>query len=172
MERGFSLVESLVVVALLGLMLSLAVPELQRVLARSQVQAAAQAFVRDMSWARSEALKRSMRIGVCTSSNGLVCGAQGWAGGWLVFVDDNGNGLLDGQDELLRTQSALHGVLSMASSNPNNDRLQFVFQSQGVARAAAQSLLVKSQAGEQQRLVCVSMQGRAALRPSGDLLCE
>jgi len=118
MERGFSLVESLVVVVLLGLMLSLAVPELQKGLARSQVQAAAQAFVRDMTWARSEALKRSMRIGVCTSSNGLVCGAQGWAGGWLVFVDDNGNGLLDGQDELLRTQSALHGVLSMREQQP------------------------------------------------------
>ena len=172
MERGFSLVESLVVVALLGLMLGLAVPQLQQVLARSQVQAAAQAFVRDMTWARSEALKRSVRIGVCTSSNGWVCGAQGWAGGWVVFVDDNGNGVLDGSDERLRTQSALAGVVSMASNSPHNDRLQFVFQTQGVARAAAQSMLVTSTAGGQQRLVCVSMQGRAALRPAGEPLCD
>ena len=172
MERGFSLVESLVVVALIGLLLALAVPALQQVLARSQVQSAAQAFVRDMTWARSEALKRSLRIAVCTSVNGLVCGTQGWAGGWVVFVDDNGNGVLDGADELLRAQSAWTGVASMASSSPMNDRLQFVFQSQGVARAAGQSLLVKSQVGDQQRLVCVSMQGRAALRPAGDTLCD
>lgn len=169
MARGFSLVESLVVVAVIGLMLTLAVPNLQRTLANRQVMAAAQAFVRDMAWARSEALKRSMRIGICTSVNGLVCGKQGWASGWIVFVDDNGNGVLDGSDELLRVQGAL-GVASVASSSPANDHLQFVFQSQGVARSAAQSLMV-SQSGYQ-RLVCVSMQGRAALRPAGDLQCN
>ena len=96
MTRGFSLVESLVVVAVIGLMLGLAVPHVQRLLASRQVLAAAQAFVRDMAWARSEALKRSMRIGICTSVNGQVCGNQGWASGWIVFVDDNGNGVLDG----------------------------------------------------------------------------
>jgi type IV fimbrial biogenesis protein FimT len=169
MARGFSLVESLVVVAVIGLMLSLAVPNLQRLLASRQVLAAAQAFVRDMAWARSEALKRSMRIGICTSVNGLVCGNQGWARGWIVFVDENGNGVLDDSDELLRVQAAL-GVISMASSNPVNDHLQFVFQSQGIARSAAQSLMVTS--SDQQRLVCVSMQGRAALRPAGDLQCN
>ncbi len=169
MARGFSLVESLVVVAVIGLMLALAVPNLQRLLASRHVLAAAQAFVRDMAWARSEALKRSMRIGICTSVNGLVCGNQGWASGWIVFVDENGNGVLDGSDELLRVQAAL-GVASMASSNPVNDHLQFVFQSQGVARSAAQSLMVTT--SDQQRLVCVSMQGRAALRPAGDLQCN
>lgn len=169
MSRGFSLVESLVVVAVIGLMLSLAVPNVQRLLASRQVLAAAQAFVRDMAWARSEALKRSLRIGICTSVNGVVCANQGWAHGWIVFVDDNGNGVLDGSDELLRVQAAL-GVTSMASSSPTNDHLQFVFQSQGVARSAAQSLMVT--ASNQQRLVCVSMQGRAALRPVGDLLCN
>ena len=172
MTRGFGLVESLVVVGLVGLLLVLAVPELQQALARSQVQAAAQAFVRDMTWARSEALKRSSRIGVCTSVDGRLCGPQGWATGWVVFVDENGNGVLDGQDELLRTQGTWSGVASMASSNPVNDRLQFVFQTQGVARAAAQSLLVTSHVGGQRRLVCISMQGRAALRPAGDALCD
>lgn len=169
MGRGFSLVESLVVVAVMGLMLALAVPNLQRLLASRQVLAAAQTFVRDMAWARSEALKRSMRMGICTSVNGLVRGDQGWAHGWIVFVDENGNGMLDGSDELLRVQGAL-GVASMASSKPADDHLKFVFQSQGVARSAAQSLMVTT--SDQQRLVCVSMQGRAALRPAGDLQCN
>lgn len=168
MQRGFSAVEVMVVVAVLGGLLAAGLPGLQHSLASRRVTLAAQAFVRDMAWARSEALMRSQPVGVCASVNGLACDAQGWAQGWLVFVDENGNGVRDGNDTVLRVQSD-PGISSMASSTPANDRLQFVFQSQGIAHAAAQSLRVTS--GQQQRLVCVSMQGRAALRAVGALTC-
>lgn len=150
----------------------MAAPSLSAWLGRTQVDALAQAFVRDMRWARTEAIKRSLRVSVCSSADARQCSAQGWAFGWVVFTDDNGNGWIDSGDEILRVQSRMTGVASMAGTHPANDHLQFTFQSQGVARSAAQSLWLTDTTHSQQRLVCVSMQGRAALRPRGDLACD
>ena len=172
MQKGFSVVEGLMVLALMGVLLAMAAPGMTAWLGRTQVEALAQAFVRDVRWARTEAIKRSLRVSLCSSADARQCDAQGWAAGWVVFADDNGNGWIDSGDEILRVQSRMTGVASMASTQPANDRLQLTFQSQGVARAAAQSLWLTDTTRTQQRLVCVSMQGRAALRPPGDLACD
>ncbi len=172
MHRGFSLMELLVVLAVVGVLISLAVPGLQAQVARYRVHAAAQAFVKDMRWARSEAIKRSSSVSLCMSSDGRLCGAQGWATGWLVFTDEDGNGQLGGADELLRVQASWVGLAGMGGAEPANDRRFFVFQGQGVARAATQTMRVWAQGGMHERLVCVSMQGRAALRPAGDVACD
>ena len=160
------------VLAVMVALLALAAPSLSTWLGRTQVDALAQAFVRDMRWARTEAIKRSLRVSVCSSADARQCSAQGWAFGCVVFTDDNGNGWIDSGDEILRVQSRITGVASMTGITPANDHLQFTFQSQGVARSAAQSLWLTDTTHSQQRLVCVSMQGRAALRPRGDLACD
>ncbi len=53
-----------------------------------------------LTLARSEAVKRSVSVVACPSSDGSRCNdSTGWSTGGIVFVDRNGNGARDGADE-------------------------------------------------------------------------
>lgn len=159
-----------------GLLMALAAPTFRTLLLKRAVQAAADALVGDLRLARSEAVKRSTTVSVCSSADGVACSnAAAWRSGWIVFVDTDGDGNLDADDTVLRVQEAWSAVASIASATPAVDRRFFTFQATGMARAATQTFLI-TPAGEAvadlSRLVCVSMQGRAALRASGSTTCN
>lgn len=170
---GFTLLESLVVVALLAGLAALALPSMGNYLPRRQVQAAAEALVADLRLARSEAIKRALVVGVCASSDGVNCAATAaWVEGWLVFVDRDGNRRRDAGEELLRVQQGPSGLASIASTAPANDKASISYQPTGWAKAASQTLLFTAQGGAAQRLVCISSQGRPVLRPQGQAACS
>jgi type IV fimbrial biogenesis protein FimT len=169
-QSGFTLVELLVTVAIAAVLASLAVPSFRTMLVKRSVQAAADAFVSDMRYARSEAIKRSARVSVCSSSNGTSCSGGPWKDGWIVFVDADGTGAFDAGDKIVRVQQAL---TTIASVTPDRS-LSFIFQPTGFAKAATQTFLFTptgSDGASFARVVCVSMQGRAGLRAEGVTTC-
>jgi prepilin-type N-terminal cleavage/methylation domain-containing protein len=56
-SRGFTLIELMVVISIVGIVVAAAVPSMQESRVRSQVRAASQEIVDGMRWARSEALR-------------------------------------------------------------------------------------------------------------------
>ncbi len=76
--RGFTLVEAMVVVAVLGILLVLAVPGLQKVVAKQRMRTASYDVMSDLTLARSEALKRGSAI-VLEPLSGT-----NWRSGWRV----------------------------------------------------------------------------------------
>lgn len=175
-QRGFTLVELLVTLAVTVVLLALAAPSFRTLLLQRAVLAAADALVSDLRLARSEAIKRSASVSVCSSSDGAHCSnGAAWQSGWIVFVDADGDGNLDADDTILRVQDAWRSVASISSATPAGDRRFFTFQATGMARAATQTFFISptgQAAADLSRLVCVSMQGRAALRASGSLTCN
>lgn len=173
---GFTLLEMLLTLALSALLMAVAVPTLSRLLSKAAVQSAADALVGDLRYARSEAIKRAGTVSVCSSAGGVACASSAaWRDGWMVFVDADGNGRLDPEDQILRVQERLEPLASIGSATPANDKRFIAYQASGMARAAAQSfILTPSGAGSASlvRVVCVSMQGRAALRASGVSACS
>lgn len=106
--KGFTLLESLVVVALVGVLLSLAVPSMSDWRQRHQLQAQAEGLLDSLVLARSEALRRQQRITLCPAALGLGCDAQGqWHQGWRVFVDANDNADWDPGELLVAAHEAL-----------------------------------------------------------------
>jgi len=119
---GFTLLEALVVMALLGLMVSLAAPALSGLRQRHQLQAEAEGFFNSLVLARSEALRRQGRVSLCARASDGECDLQGrWQQGWLVFVDANGNARRDAQEPVLEVHPALPEPmrLSVSSTSPS-----------------------------------------------------
>jgi type IV fimbrial biogenesis protein FimT len=175
-QAGFTLIELMIVVALVALLAAMAVPSFRTLLVKRTVQSAVDALMTDMRYARSEAVKRSAQVSVCQSTNGASCaaGSNLWVGGWIVFVDGNGNGAMDAGDEILRVQQALTSMASIASAAPAGDRRFFTYQPTGWAKSASQTFIFTPNgnvpAGSV-RIVCVSNQGRAGLKAAGATAC-
>jgi type IV fimbrial biogenesis protein FimT len=109
---GFSIIELMVVVALAGVLLGLAVPSFRGLIQRNRAAGEMNSLVGDLQFARSEAIKRGMPVSLCPSSDGGTClGVGTWHSGWIVFTDPDRSGTLDDADaeEVLRTRAAWSG---------------------------------------------------------------
>lgn len=96
-QRGFTLYELLVTVFVVGILLGFGVPNFMQFQRNNAVTAAVNDAVSGLYLARSEAVKRQVPMTLCGSAAPLdpnpVCSAGG-NGGFIVFVDENGNGVL------------------------------------------------------------------------------
>lgn len=117
-NRGFTLLEALVVLALLAVLLSLAAPSLQGLRQKHQMQSQAEQLQASLLLARSEALRRQQRVTLCvresSAAAGPDCGSAGtWAQGWVMFVDGNDNGRREAAETVLQLHDALPGFLKL-----------------------------------------------------------
>ena len=112
--EGFTLLEALVVMALLGLMVSLAAPAMTALRQQHQLQAQAEGFFNSLVLARSEALRRQHRVTLCARATDSACDATGtWQLGWLVFVDANDNAQLDPGEALIEAHAAVPAAFQL-----------------------------------------------------------
>jgi type IV fimbrial biogenesis protein FimT len=115
---GFTLLETLVVLALLGILVAMAAPAMSDMRARHQLQAHAEGLLDSLVLARSEALRRQQRVSLCARVTNMTCDANGhWHQGWLVFVDANNNALRDEGEVLIETHAPLPAVLQLGVTN-------------------------------------------------------
>lgn len=118
---GFTLLETLVVIALLALLAAMATPSFVAWQVRDQVDARAYALLSTLAYARSEAIRRGVRITVCRIDAARHClaagqacrsGAVDWSCGWAVMIERAGAMLA------LRVQPELAAV-SIAGASTN-----------------------------------------------------
>jgi type IV fimbrial biogenesis protein FimT len=86
--QGFTLVETMVVVAILAILGSLAAPAMREIVLKNQLGVAQSALQVSLNLARSEAVKRGADARVTIAANGL---AGAWISGWTIFVDGTAN---------------------------------------------------------------------------------
>ncbi|WCM20441.1 GspH/FimT family pseudopilin [Paraburkholderia bryophila] len=98
-SSGFTLVETLAVVALLAIVAALTVPSFAVWQARDQIDARTKALASTFAYARSEALRRGTRVTVCRIDAARRCLAAGqpcangiadWSCGWAVMAERSG----------------------------------------------------------------------------------
>ena len=103
-DTGFTLVELLVVIAVLAIILSLAVPDFQGVVADTRQSTLYNKVTSTLRVARSEAIKRGKGVSVCVRSTDTTCGSD-WSKGLLVFSDSASDGTpltYDGTDKVIK----------------------------------------------------------------------
>ncbi len=73
-NAGFSLLETMTVVAIIGILAAIAVPSYQDMIERNRLKQVAEALKSDLQFARTEAIKRSQNV--------LITRTPGNAGAW------------------------------------------------------------------------------------------
>lgn len=120
--RGFTMMELLVALAVGAILLTIALPGYAFLVNSSRLTTATNDLVAALQLARSEAIKRGIRVTVCKTSNAMaaapVCDpSASWQQGWLVFVDGGAKGVIDSEDVLLRVKDRVPPPAVITTSN-------------------------------------------------------
>lgn len=92
-SNGFTLVETMVVVALLSILTALAIPSLQDAMDRYRASAVYDELRSTFVFARSEAIRTRSRVIIQRTAGASCATVQEWQCGWSVYVDANGDGV-------------------------------------------------------------------------------
>jgi type IV fimbrial biogenesis protein FimT len=163
---GLSLVEVLVVVAVLGLLAATTLPLLSGFLDRLRLVTYNNDVLVHLAHARHEAIRRGHRVVMCKSADGLRCAQTGhWHQGWLVFVDPNNNAQLDSGEEVLRQQAALPPGWVVRGNTPvaryvSYHPIGLSLMVSGAFQAGTFTVCKTSAAAVQARQVVISSNGR------------
>ena len=107
--RGFTLVEALVVMALIAILLILAVPSLASLQRSSELRASASAFFAAVQSARAEAMKRG------TDTYMVPASGNSWATGWTLYADVDRSQTLTSNDVVIAQAGAIAARTSVTS---------------------------------------------------------
>lgn len=170
LQRGFSLVELVTVVAVLGVTSALAMPLAGDLVDAQRLRAGITDFVLALRVARGEAAKRNLRVVVC-KSEGSGCSRSGdWDQGWVVFQDTNNNALLEAGEPVILRAPPLAAGLHLVGNSPVDDYISFT--PTGRTRSTTNALqmgtirLCKQGSSLPRREIVVNNSGRVNLAPS------
>ncbi len=121
-ESGFTLIELMVTLSVLVVLMALAVPSFQSMMASSNVTTTTNDLMATLAQARSNAVRRGARVTVCKSANGTQCTTSGdWEQGWIMFNDDDHSGASanvdSGETVTFASPAAPSGIFVKANLN-------------------------------------------------------
>jgi type IV fimbrial biogenesis protein FimT len=122
-QHGFTLLELMTALAVVGVLVAIATPSFKQFAANSRTAAAGNSLANALAVARSEALRQSTPVSICASQDGKTCqDTTDWSIGWLVFTDNSGTkGLLDSTDVAIQAWPAPAGGVTVTLVATNAD---------------------------------------------------
>lgn len=107
---GFTIVELVVTLTVLGILTAIAVPQFTEFLRNSRRAATINELVGSLSLARSEAVRRGLPVVMCKAVDDTACrtgAGDTWQAGWLVFVNTDADSppVLDAGETVLKVRT-------------------------------------------------------------------
>ncbi len=108
--KGFTLVELMVVLAMLAITMAFAVPNFIEMIANNRISSSTSDFIGALQLAKAESASRITPVTICKkNSASTACVAGGdWEQGWIVFTDADASGSVDPGDTVLHAHEALN----------------------------------------------------------------
>jgi type IV fimbrial biogenesis protein FimT len=109
-NSGFTMLEVVIVIAIVTILLMVGVPSFQYVTTANRISGEVNGLIGDMQFARAEAIKEGQTVVVCVSNGNAAtpgCGTgNSWQNGWVVCSDPAGDGTCDAGQPVFRVQNA------------------------------------------------------------------
>jgi type IV fimbrial biogenesis protein FimT len=107
-QRGFTLVELMVTLTVVGVLLAIGIPSFAKLIANNRIATQTNEFVSALNLARSEAVRRSQGVSIRSKDGSIE-----FATGWLIFNDPNRTGNAPAAADVLRQSSSLAGKTTL-----------------------------------------------------------
>lgn len=184
-SNGFTLLELMVVVAIVAILTALAAPSFKTMIQSNTISSNVNSFLADMRFARSEAIRRGGNIVLCRSDSpeltdpncgtGSGTGGRGWATGWFVFHDLNGDGDKDSNEPVLRVQGPMASIdTALETGGGGGSSTKFVFRATGRLKSSGMTQIQFGGANYEstnRRVLCISVGGRVRIAGDGSVSC-
>ncbi|MBM4208132.1 MAG: prepilin-type N-terminal cleavage/methylation domain-containing protein [Gammaproteobacteria bacterium] len=139
-SQGMTLPELMATICIAGILMAIAIPSFMDVITSNRTIAITNRLTAALAFARSEAIKRGIPVAIRHKGET----ASVWEEGWDIFTDENGDGVMNTADELLKTYEALPPghTLRTAGSYTTNRRGWFMDMiSPGAANGAGERVM-------------------------------
>lgn len=174
-QLGFTLLEVMVVLAIVGILAKMAAPAFSELVATYNLKQLRNAIYKSANLARAQAINRGTCVAICmtqptTAVGSMSCVANtdttgnlsNWASGWMVFeypacstVEKNTTAALD---KIIYLQPAFSDQYQLIRATGTDG---FMYNSSGVAYNGSGSFLIqKNNAATPYELICISWLGK------------
>lgn len=154
-NTGFTMVELMVTLAVVGIMMYVAVPSLTAFLQDSQLSSDTNDLIASLLLARSESVTRNNTVSICKIAPADMDSCDNsvsWHSGWIVFEDLDNDGDRDAAEDIVDTYTGMNtntvvsatnftNFLTYRPSGATNTQGQFLLC---VSNSVAQSIVVNA----------------------------
>ena len=160
-QKGFNLIELMVVLAVASILLSVGVPSFRSVIMDNRLADEANRFVTSVNAARSYAVRYQRNATICATADFSAavptCDATtDWSNGWIVWVDKNRDSITDANEVI-----SVHEPLSETSTFSSTVASSFTYDARGFSLSGGDDLtLCDNRTAETGRLIRLNNVGR------------
>jgi len=173
-KSGFSAVELLVTLSIATILAMVATPSFLNLIENSRLDSNKLDITTALSTARLTAINRSVTVSICSSIDSSTCRADGgkndWSDGWIVFVDINGDGVVDSPDCSDLTKDCIlkvWGALAEADVMTGTNNV-VVYNAEGSLTGLAQNMVLSPKAlidcgADQKMTIAIGVSGKTTI---------
>lgn len=160
LQLGFSLLELMIVIAIVGVLASFALPAFDELIKNNCLTSKATDLVTSLHLARSEAIKRRVAVVVRARDSSVTPAPMNeWSDGWDIAVNATGGAIIRRFELLSCTQTTMDEIINTPTDVTDNDDA-YIYYPTGFIDAPGTIDICDDRTGETGRRVSINVTGR------------